>query len=81
MVQPTRGLDVESAAMIQREILELRDSGKGILLVSMDLDEVLKLSDRVAVVLGGAIQGWVAPDASRQEIGMMMAGAGAKASP
>jgi simple sugar transport system ATP-binding protein len=80
MVQPTRGLDVESAAMIQREILELRDSGKGILLVSMDLDEILKMSDRVAVFLGGAIRGWVTPAVTREEIGMMMAGAGGKAS-
>jgi ABC-type uncharacterized transport system ATPase subunit len=75
MVQPTRGLDVQSAALIHREILSMRDSGKGILLVSMDLDEILRLSDRVAVLFGGALRHWVGPNASREEIGMMMAGA------
>ena len=80
-VQPTRGLDVGSAASIRRDLLELREAGKGVLLVSMDLDEVLGLSDRVAVLYGGAIQGWVTPATPREAIGMMMAGVAAKACP
>lgn len=54
-VQPTAGLDVKATMDVHRRLLELREKGRGILLVSYDLDELLKLSDRIAVIYGGRI--------------------------
>jgi simple sugar transport system ATP-binding protein len=53
--QPTRGLDVVSAASIRQQLVAARDAGAGVLLVSEDLDELLELSDRIAVMLGGRV--------------------------
>lgn len=73
--QPTRGLDVGAIEFIHRRLIEQRDKGKAVLLVSLELDEVLKLSDRVAVIYEGKIVGWVDPKQSNEEeLGLLMAG-------
>lgn len=74
--QPTRGLDVGSIEFIHRQIVTQRDAGLGVLLVSSELDEVLSLSDRVAVMYRGRIVGVLEGNAAeREKIGLMMAGA------
>ena len=78
--QPTRGLDVGSIQYIHRRIVEARDAGLGVLLNSSELDEVLALADRVIVMYRGGIIGEVSgSDATRDSVGMLMAGAGAGA--
>ena len=75
--QPTRGLDIGAIESIHRRIVELRDRGKAILLVSVELDEVMSLSDRIVVMFDGAIAGEVAgADATEQVLGSLMAGIG-----
>jgi simple sugar transport system ATP-binding protein len=74
--QPTRGLDVGSIEYVHRRIIDERDRGAAVLLVSSELDEVLALGDRIAVMYRGRIVGIVPPTASREQIGLMMAGAG-----
>jgi simple sugar transport system ATP-binding protein len=72
---PTYGLDVGSIESIHKLLLEQRQAGKAILLISEDLDEIMMLSDRIAVMFEGRIMGIVrADEAKRGEIGMMMAG-------
>jgi len=73
--QPTRGLDVGSIEYIHKQIVAMRDSGAGVLLVSAELDEILSLSDRVAVMFAGKIIG-VLPieQADRNTVGLLMAG-------
>jgi general nucleoside transport system ATP-binding protein len=74
--QPTRGLDVGSIEFIHKQIVQQRDAGLAVLLVSSELDEVLSLSDRVAVMYRGRIVGVLeGAAAERERIGMMMAGA------
>jgi ABC-type uncharacterized transport system ATPase subunit len=74
-VHPTRGLDVAATEQVQRWLESARDGGAGVLLISEDLDEVLDLSDRVAVLYEGRIVGTLARgQADRQTIGLMMAG-------
>ncbi|MFD2443583.1 ABC transporter ATP-binding protein [Bacillus sp. CGMCC 1.16607] len=74
-VQPTRGLDVGSIEYIHKRIIEHRDSGKAVLLVSLELDEVLQLSDRIAIVNNGELIGIVdASETNENEVGLMMAG-------
>ena len=74
--QPTRGLDVGSIEFIHKQIVQQRDAGLGVLLVSSELDEVLSLSDRVAVMYRGQIVGVLEGKAAeREKIGLMMAGA------
>lgn len=74
-VQPTRGLDVAATEYIRRKILEQRERGTAILLISTDLDEVMALSDRIAVLFEGEIAGTLpAQEARLEEIGLMMAG-------
>ena len=74
-VQPTRGLDVGSIEYIHKRLVEQRDSGKAVLLVSLELDEILNVSDRIAVVNNGELIGIVnANDTDENEIGLMMAG-------
>ena len=74
--QPTRGLDVGSIEFIHKQIVTQRDAGLGVLLVSSELDEVLSLSDRVAVMYRGQIVGLLEGKAAeREKIGLMMAGA------
>ncbi len=73
--QPTRGLDVASAKYIRELLQEMRDKGRAILLVSADLDEVVALSDRVAIMYEGKFMVVSAPDAlTREKIGMLMGG-------
>ena len=74
-VQPTRGLDVGSIEYIHKRLVEQRDNGKAALLVSLELDEVLNVSDRIAIINNGELIGIV--DASKtdeNEVGLMMAG-------
>jgi len=75
-VQPTRGLDVGAIEYIHKRLIEQRDSGKAVLLVSLELDEIMDLSDRIAVVNGGELIELVDNDKSIDEndIGLMMAG-------
>ena len=76
-VQPTRGLDVGSIEYIHQRLVGQRDSGKAVLLVSLELDEVLDLSDRIVVINGGQKVGEVNPkESDENEVGLMMAGIG-----
>jgi simple sugar transport system ATP-binding protein len=73
--QPTRGLDIGAARIVHVLLLKLRAEGVAILLISADLDELLALSDRIAVIYEGRIQKTIAgEDASREELGLLMAG-------
>ncbi|MDT0212690.1 ABC transporter ATP-binding protein [Rothia sp. ARF10] len=73
--QPTRGVDVGSIEFIHRRIVEARDAGAAVLLVSAELDEILGLADRIAVIHGGKVVAEVdGKDADRTEIGRLMAG-------
>jgi ABC-type uncharacterized transport system ATPase subunit len=73
--QPTRGLDIGSIEFIHGRIVEARDRGTAVLLVSAELDEVLSLSDRIAVIYRGRIAATRPADAvSREELGLLMAG-------
>src|SRR5262249_53889876 len=72
--QPTRGVDVGSTEAIHRRIVQARDNGVAVVIVSSELDEVLALADRIAVMCGGRIVGVLPAGASRDEIGLMMAG-------
>ncbi len=81
-VQPTRGLDVGSIEYIHKRLIEQRDTGKAVLLVSLELDEVLDLSDRIAIVNGGELVGLVnASETNENEVGLMMAGVGKGVNP
>ena len=74
-VQPTRGLDIGATEFVRNQILEQRDRGAGVLLVSTELDEILALSDTVAVMHKGSFVGIVKPsEVTIEEIGLMMAG-------
>ncbi len=76
-VQPTRGLDVGSIEYIHKRLIEHRDKGKAVLLVSLELDEVLQLSDRIAIVNSGELVGEVkSSETNENEVGLMMAGVG-----
>jgi simple sugar transport system ATP-binding protein len=73
--QPTRGLDVGSIEFIHRRIVEARDRRTAVLLVSAELDEIMSLSDRIAVMYKGRILDTLdAKDASREQLGLLMAG-------
>jgi simple sugar transport system ATP-binding protein len=72
--QPTRGLDVGSIEYVHRRIVEERDRGAAVLVISSELDEVFALGDRIAVMYRGRIVGTVPPSASRERVGLMMAG-------
>lgn len=75
VVQPTRGLDVGAIEYIHKRIVEERDKNKAILLVSLELDEILNLSDRIAVIFNGEITGMVdRKDTDENELGLLMAG-------
>ena len=74
-VQPTRGLDVGSIEYIHKRLIDQRDKGKAVLLVSLELDEILNVSDRIVVINNGERIGTVdAQDTNENEIGLMMAG-------
>jgi len=76
--QPTRGLDVGAIEFVHRRLVEERDEGRAILLVSLELDEILSLSDRVFVMYGGRLVREFGPDATEQELGLAMIGGAAK---
>lgn len=74
-MHPTRGLDVGAIEYIHKKIVEQRDSGIGVLLISTEIEEIMKLSDRVAVMYEGRVMGIVAPsETSVEELGLMMGG-------
>jgi general nucleoside transport system ATP-binding protein len=75
--QPTRGVDVGAMEFIHRRIIEVRDEGRAVMIVSTELDEIAALSDRIAVMYRGKIVGIVPPDTSREELGLLMAGGSA----
>ncbi len=72
--QPTRGVDIGAIEFIHKRLIELRDAGKGILLVSVELDEIRMISDKVLVMFDGRLVGERTADASERELGLMMAG-------
>ena len=73
--QPTRGLDVGAIEYIHKRLVEQRNKQKGVLLVSFELDEILNVSDRIAVIHAGEIVGIVDPkETSENELGLLMAG-------
>jgi len=72
--QPTRGVDIGAIEFIHRRIIEQRDAGKAVLLISAELDEIRSLSDRIAVMYEGKIVDIVSPDASEEQLGIMMTG-------
>jgi simple sugar transport system ATP-binding protein len=75
--QPTRGVDVGSIEFIHERLVAERDSGRAVVLISTELDEVLALADRIAVMYRGQIVGIVGPDTPREVLGKMMAGVAA----
>jgi simple sugar transport system ATP-binding protein len=77
--QPTRGLDVGAIEFVHRRLVEERDEGRGILLVSLELEEILSLSDRILVIFEGRIVGEFPPGVSEEELGVAMTGGGRKA--
>ena len=78
--QPTRGVDIGAIEFIHKQIVALRDQGKAILLVSVELDEILSLSDRIAVMFDGRIMGERLPgETDETELGLLMAGVSGKA--
>ena len=73
--QPTRGLDVGAIEYIRKRLVAERDKGKAVIVVSFELDEILDLSDRIAVIHDGKIQGILDPSqTNKQELGILMAG-------
>ncbi|MBQ2478498.1 MAG: heme ABC transporter ATP-binding protein, partial [Erysipelotrichales bacterium] len=74
-VQPTRGLDVGAIENIHKHLVAQRDAGKGVLLMSFELDEVMDVSDRILVVFEGEIMGDLNPkEVTVEEVGLYMAG-------
>jgi simple sugar transport system ATP-binding protein len=73
--QPTRGVDIGATEYIHKRLIEQRNAGTAILLISEDLDEVLALADRIAVMYEGEIVGIVPPNTPIDDLGLMMAGA------
>ena len=74
--QPTRGLDVGAIEFVHRRLVEERDEGRGILLVSLELEEILSLSDRILVIYEGEIVGELPPTATEEQLGILMTGGG-----
>jgi simple sugar transport system ATP-binding protein len=72
--QPTRGLDVGAIEFVHRRLVTERDEGRGILLVSFELDEILSLADRILVIYEGQIVGEYSPDVTEEELGIAMTG-------
>jgi ABC-type uncharacterized transport system ATPase subunit len=72
--QPTRGLDVGAIEFVHRRLVEERDEGRAVLLVSLELEEILSLSDRILVIYEGRIVGEYGPDVSEEELGVAMTG-------
>jgi simple sugar transport system ATP-binding protein len=74
--QPTRGLDVGAIEFVHRRLLQERDQGRGILLVSLEFEEIRALADRILVIYEGEIAGEFPPDVSEEELGVAMTGGG-----
>ena len=72
--QPTRGVDVGAIEFIHKRLIAMRDQGKAVLLVSVELDEIRSLSDRILVMFAGRVVGERGPDTSEGELGLLMAG-------
>jgi simple sugar transport system ATP-binding protein len=77
--QPTRGLDVGAIEFVHRRLIAERDSGRAILLVSLESEEVRSLADRILVIYEGRIVGELPPDASDEQLGLLMTGGGSRA--
>src|SRR4051812_35414528 len=77
--QPTRGLDVGAIEFVHRRLVEERDAGRAVLLVSLELEEVRSLSDRVLVIYEGAIVAELPPESSEEDFGVAMTGGGREA--
>ena len=78
--QPTRGVDIGAIEFIHQRIIALRDSGKAVLLVSVELDEIMSLSDRIAVMFDGKLMGERLPaETDERELGLLMAGVSGEA--
>ena len=75
--QPTRGLDVGAIEFVHKRLLAEREQGRGVLLVSLESEEVRALADRILVIYEGEIVGEFPPDASEEELGVAMTGGGA----
>jgi simple sugar transport system ATP-binding protein len=76
--QPTRGLDVGAIEYVHRRLVAERDRGRAILLVSLELEEILSLSDRILVMFEGRIVGEYSPDVTEEQLGIAMTGGGRK---
>jgi ABC-type uncharacterized transport system ATPase subunit len=76
--QPTRGLDVGAIEFVHRRLVEARDNGKAVLLVSLELDEIISLSDRTLVLYEGEIVAQHGPEVTEDQLGIEMTGAGRK---
>ena len=76
--QPTRGVDIGAIEFIHKRLIALRDQGKAILLVSVELDEIRSLSDRILVMFAGKIMGERGAAADERELGLLMAGVSTK---
>ena len=74
--QPTRGLDVGAIEFVHRRLLQERDQGRGILLVSLEFEEIRALADRILVIYEGEIVSEFPPDVSEEELGVAMTGGG-----
>jgi simple sugar transport system ATP-binding protein len=72
--QPTRGVDIGAIEFIHRRLIEQRDAGKAVLLISAELDEIRSLSDRIAVMYEGKVVDIVGPDATEEQLGVLMTG-------
>ncbi len=72
--QPTRGLDVGAIEYVHRRLIAARDEGKAVLLISLELEEILSLSDRILVVYEGRIVGEYSPEVTEEELGVAMTG-------
>jgi simple sugar transport system ATP-binding protein len=72
--QPTRGLDVGAIEFVHRQLVGERDAGRAVLLVSLELEEIVSLSDRILVIYEGRIAGEFSPDVTEEELGFAMIG-------
>jgi ABC-type uncharacterized transport system ATPase subunit len=75
--QPTRGLDVGAIEFVHSRLIEQRDAGRAVLLVSLESEEVRSLADRILVLFDGRVVAEFPPDASEEELGLAMTGGGA----
>jgi simple sugar transport system ATP-binding protein len=79
--QPTRGLDVGAIEFVHRRLIAERDKGRGVLLISLELEEIRSLSDRVLVIYEGEIVAEISPEASEEDFGVLMTGGGRSEEP